>query len=140
MSTEGTPYCRLVRLKSFKENDRGSLSFAEAGRDIPFAVKRVFWIYDVPLNATRGGHANWKCAEAIFPLHGAFDIYVDDGTYCKTYHMDNPEEGIVIPAGVWCMLSNFRPGTVCFVASDEEYSAEHYVNDYNEYLKQVKWK
>ncbi len=140
MSVEGTPYCKQIYLNSFKEQDRGSLSFAEAKKEIPFSIKRVFWIYDVPENGTRGGHANWKCAEAIFPLRGSFDIYVDDGKFCKTYHMDKPNEGIIIPAGVWCLLSNFKPGTLCFVASDEEYSSEYYINDYQEYLNQIKWK
>ncbi len=140
MSISGIPNCSLIKLKSFKETHRGCLSFADAQADIPFMIKRVFWIYDVPDNASRGGHANWKCTEAIFPLSGSFDIYVDDGEYFKTYHLDKANEGIVIPAGVWCLLTNFEKGTVCFVASDEEYSPDYYVDDYEEYLKNLQCK
>ena len=140
MSLPGTPNCNLIKLKSFKEDARGCLAYADAQADIPFMIKRVFWIYGVPEKATRGGHANWKCAEVIFPLVGAFDIYVDDGKFYKTYHLSKADEGILIPAGVWCLLTGFKPGTVCFVASDEEYSPDFYVNDYSEYLKCVQWK
>ena len=137
MSITGTPYCSQIKLKSVKESNRGCLTFADAQTDIPFVIKRIFWIYDVPNLSTRGGHANWKCSEAIIPLAGSFDIYVDDGKFHNTYHMDRADEGIVIPAGVWCLLTNFKPGTVCFVASDEEYSPEYYVNDYEEYVKNL---
>ena len=129
--------CSLIHLASCQDK-RGLLAFAEAEKEIPFPIKRVFWIYDVPQGETRGGHANWKCAEAIFPLKGSFDIYVDDGHFSRTYHLDSPCEGIVVPAGVWCLLSNFEKDTVCFVASDEEYSKDFYINDYNEYIKQVR--
>ena len=137
MSNPRQPNCSLVSLTSCKDA-RGTLAFAEASKEIPFPIQRVFWIYDVPPGETRGGHANWKCAEAIFALHGSFDIYVDDGIFSQTYHLEDPGKGIVIPAGVWCLLSNFEEGTVCFVASDEKYSKEFYINDYNEYKKQVR--
>ena len=97
-----TPDCRTVRLKTFPD-ERGWLTCADAYTDIPFPVKRLFLIYNVPEEATRGGHANWKCAEAIFPLKGSFDIYVDDGKQHATLHMDQPDTGIIIPAGVWCL-------------------------------------
>ena len=131
-----TPDCRTVRLKTFPD-ERGWLTCADACTDIPFPVKRLFWIYNVPEEATRGGHANWKCAEAIFPLKGSFDIYVDDGRQHATLHMDQPDTGIIIPAGVWCLLSKFEEGTICLVASDEPYCQEAYVNDYQDFLEQT---
>ena len=131
----GEPQCKLITLTEVSES-RGALCFADSEKEIPFPIKRVFWIYDVPTGATRGQHANWKCAEVIFPLHGAFDITIDDGRYHKTYHLDTPSQGILIPAGVWCELKNFQAGTVCMVCADQSYSEEYYVNDYQQYLEE----
>ncbi len=106
---------------------RGSLCVAE-NADLPFEVKRVFWIFDVPEGQTRGCHAHNTCAEVVFPITGSFEIEVDDGTESMTLLMDSPNRGIHIPPKVWCKLKNFAPGTVCVVLASQEYDAEGYIN------------
>ena len=127
---------QLVNLPDFKD-DRGVLTFAEAGTHIPFEIKRVFWIYDVPSDKARGGHAHWTCHEVVVPVCGAFDILLDNGKARKTFHLDKPSVGVVIPAGVWCELSHFDAGTVCLVLASQAYDTEGYVNDYEEYRHAV---
>jgi|SRR5574344_718163 uncharacterized RmlC-like cupin family protein len=134
---EGHVDCNIIRLKPFTDK-RGSLCFAEGEKDIPFDIKRVFWIYGVPAGAERGGHAHWKCSEAIFPVSGSFEIYIDDGTHHHVFTLTSPDMGIIVKAGVWCVLRNFSKDTVCVVAASMEYDETGYVNDYQTYLKEVR--
>ena len=129
MNTDHLPYG--VSLVQLPENvdERGSLSFLEANEHIPFDVKRVFWITHVPADKTRGGHAHWTCHEAVFPVSGSFEIEVDDGVCAATLVMDNPSVGVVIPAGVWCELRHFAPGTVCVAVASESFNPDGYSHD-----------
>lgn len=131
--TTGEDVFQLVQLSDFTD-DRGSLACVESAKHVPFEVKRVFWIYHVPPGKTRGGHAHRTCHEAVFPVCGALDIELSDGCRSCTYHLDQPTQGIVIPAGVWCELRNIEPGTVCVAMASQEYDTEGYLNDYNEFL------
>lgn len=128
--------CRLIDLPERKDS-RGCLSFAEGRKEIPFVIERVFWIYDVPEGAERGAHSHRECAEVVVPVCGAFDMMVDDGVTRTTVHLDSPCRGILIPAGVWCRLENFAPGTICVVMASHPYNAAGYVHDYSEYQGQV---
>lgn len=128
--------CRLISLPEHKDR-RGSLSIAEARHEVPFAIERVFWIYDVPEGEERGAHSHSECAEVVVPVHGAFDMTVDDGTAKATVHLDSPHTGILIPAGVWCQLSNFTQGTVCVVMASHPYNASGYIHDYSVYKGEV---
>ena len=119
-------------------DERGHLFFLEGNVHIPFDVRRVFWISDVPHGKTRGGHAHWTCHEVVFPVTGRFIIEVDDGTCCASVTMDNPSQGLVIPAGVWCELKNFSEGTVCVVVASEPYDATGYVHNRDEWRKIVR--
>ncbi len=116
-------------------DNRGCLSFLESGKDIPFEVKRVFWIYQVPEGMTRGGHAHWSCHEVVFPVAGSFELELDDGEVRTSLVLDDPSWGITIPAGVWCELRHFAPGTVCLVAASEEYNASGYALDRESWLR-----
>ena len=137
---EGVPNCSFINLEPIRES-RGELCFTEGNnKEIPFPIQRIFWIYNVPKGKNRGGHANWKCTEAIFALSGSFDIYVDDGFTYQTYTINTPNKGILIPAGVWCLLQNFRPGTVCFVAASTKYDNKYYVNNYQKFLEKIRCK
>lgn len=118
-------------------DDRGILCFAENDLHIPFRTERVFWIFGVKRGKTRGGHAHRTCAEAIFPVHGSFELEVDDGRKRRTFFMDRPDSGILIPAGVWCCLKNFSEDAVCVVMASQPYMAEGYINDYDEFLSSV---
>lgn len=119
-----------VMLIQLPENvdERGRLSFLEGGKHIPFEVKRVFWISGVPADKTRGGHAHWTCHEVVFPVTGSFEIEVDDGRCARTLTMNDARMGVMIPAGVWCELRHFAPGTVCVVVASEEFNAQGYVH------------
>ena len=125
--------CRVQLPKNVDE--RGVLSFLEGGSDIPFEVARVFWITDVPAGKTRGGHAHWTCHEAVFAVQGRFEIEVDDGRQREVFVLDAPNEGVVVPAGAWCELRHFEPGTVCVVMASEHFDANGYVHDKGEWSK-----
>ena len=109
------------------EDDRGVLTALTERVDIEWDVRRVFWITDVPEGQGRGCHAHRTCHELAFAVSGAFDITIDDGEQRATFCVDSPQRGIVIPAGTWCELRNFRPGTVCLVLASEEYKPEGYI-------------
>ena len=119
---------RGVKLIELPQNvdERGRLYYMECADVLPFEVRRIFWISDVPRGKTRGGHAHWTCQEVIFPVTGNFEIEVDDGKVCRTIVMDRPSCGITVPAGVWCELRNFAPGTVCVVLASEKYDLSGY--------------
>ena len=127
--------CRLIAFPEHRDG-RGCLAFAEAREAVPFAIERVFWIYGVPEGAVRGEHSHGECAEVVVPVHGAFDMTLDDGTVRVTLHMDSPHVGILIPAGVWCRLDGFALDTVCVVMASHPYNADGYVHDYAAYLDQ----
>ena len=131
------PLCRWIPIPSIRD-ERGVLSFAEAHKVIPFSVERVFWIYDVPSHVSRGGHAHWTCSEVVVPICGAFTITLDDGRVRAAVRMDSPDRGVLIPAGVWCELGSFEPGTVLLVMASHPYDATGYVHDYDEYLKRIR--
>lgn len=129
--------CKIIKVNRF-DDERGTLCFITGGKEFPFEIKRMFWISNVPEGASRGEHAHWSCSEVIFPVSGGFEICIDDGHRRETFLLDSPDEGIIVPAKVWCRLQNFRPGTVCVVAASEPYDAEGYVNDYESFLKRLK--
>ena len=124
--------CCLLPIPSASD-ERGALAFAEAGSTIPFDVRRVFWIYDIPKEARRGGHAHWTCAEVVVPVRGAFTMLVDDGKVRAEVRMESPTTGILIPAGVWCELKDFDKDTVLVVMASHPYDSGGYVHDYKDY-------
>lgn len=117
---------------------RGALSFAQGGQQIPFDIRRVFWISDVPADGIRGRHAHWTCQEVIVPVAGSLEIEVDDGQTSIVIKLTRSDEGILIREGVWCELRCFAPGTVCVVMASEDYQEEGYVHDRQEWLRQLK--
>ncbi len=119
---------------------RGALTFVEGGT-LPFGVERIFWITSVPPGGKRGGHAHRTCAEAVFAARGSFDIAVDDGVRRAALRVSAPGRGVIIPAGVWCELYNFTPGSVCVVAASERYDPEGYAATYEDFLRMRReWK
>ena len=118
----------LIELPAVTD-DRGRLCIAEE-HDLPFPIKRIFWIYDIGKGKSRGGHAHLSCEEVVVAVRGGFDMYVDDGYENMTVRMSKPSSGIYIPKGVWCELRNFEPGTICVVMASEAYNANGYINDY----------
>lgn len=112
---------------------RGNLSIIEQLKQIPFEIKRVHWIYDVPGGIDRGGHAFKETEEFIVALSGSFDVVVDDGDEKKTYPLNRSYFGIFIPKGMWRTMTNFSTNSLALVLSSTEYDEKDYVSDYEEY-------
>lgn len=112
---------------------RGSLSVAENDGSLPFVPARVFWISGVPEGAQRGGHAHRSCSEVVFAASGSFEIELDYGDCCEVFVVDQPDAGVVVPAGVWCDLRSFAENTVCVVLASEPYDAAGYIHDKDEW-------
>ena len=124
--------CCIIEIPTVGDS-RGQLAFAEARTCVPFPIERVFWIYEVPAEAQRGGHAHWTCAELVVAVRGAFTMVVDDGELRREVRMDSPSRGILIPAGVWCELCDFDPDTVLVAMASEPYDATGYVHEYERF-------
>lgn len=117
---------------------RGNLSFFENQNQIPFDIKRVYWIYDVPGGEVRGGHAFRKNEEFIIALSGSFDINYYDGSMMQTIHLNRSYGGVYIPRMCWRELNNFSTNSVAFIASSTLFDKQDYIHDWNEYINQLK--
>jgi len=115
------------------EDERGNLSFIEENNHIPFTIKRVYWIYDVPGGQKRGGHAFKNADEFIVALSGSFDVVLDNGYELKTINLNRSYYGIYIPRMNWRSLENFSTNSLCLVLSSELYNSEDYIRDYEQY-------
>jgi len=112
---------------------RGNLSVIE--KDIvPFSINRVYYLYDVPSGAYRGGHAHKAIFEYLIPLSGSFDVILKDGDSTEKITLNKPDEGLLIAPGIWRELENFTSGAVCLVLASEEFDEDDYVRDYKTYL------
>jgi dTDP-4-dehydrorhamnose 3,5-epimerase-like enzyme len=114
---------------------RGNLSFIETGRHIPFEIKRVYYLYDVPGGAERGGHAHKDLQQLIIAMNGSFDVVLDDGYEKKRIHLNRSYNGLYIPKMLWRELDNFSSGSVCMVLASEFYTEDDYIRDHNEYVE-----
>jgi dTDP-4-dehydrorhamnose 3,5-epimerase-like enzyme len=126
--------CRLIELPRV-EDRRGNLTFIEEKRHVPFEIKRVYYLYDVPGGEARGGHAHKKLQQFIIAANGSFDIVLDEGLSKERYHMNRSYYGLYIPSGVWRELDNFSSGSVCLVLASEYFDEEDYIRDYNVFKK-----
>ncbi len=114
---------------------RGNLSFAENQNQIPFEIKRTYWIYDVPGGESRGGHAFRKNEEVVIALSGAFDVVVDDGKNKKTFNLNRSYYGLYIPKGLWREMENFSTNSFALEFGSVAYSEADYVREYEDFLK-----
>lgn len=114
---------------------RGNLSIIEQFKQIPFDIKRVYWIYDVPGGCDRGGHAYKENQEFIVALSGAFDVELDDGRQKKTFSLNRSYNGLYVPKGMWRKMTNFSTNSLALVLSSTEYDVSDYVMDYEEFQK-----
>lgn len=128
--------CDCKRLDLPKINDpRGNLTFIEGNRHIPFPIKRVFYLYDVPGGADRAGHALKKCHQFLIAMSGSFDVILYDGKEKERVHLNRSYYGLHIPPMIWREIDNFSSGSVCLALASELYNADDYYRDYNEYLR-----
>ncbi len=123
---------RILQLPKIAD-PRGNLSIIEQIKQIPFEIKRVHWIYDVPGGVDRGGHAYKETEEFIVALSGSFEVVVDDGETVKTYSLNRSYFGLYIPKGIWRTMTNFSTNSLALVLSSTEYDENDYIMDYDEY-------
>lgn len=116
---------------------RGNLSFVEENNHIPFAIKRSFWIYDVPGGEQRGGHAYRETEEFIVALSGSFDVVLDTGKEKKIYHLNRSYYGLYVPKMMWREMNNFSTNSLALVLSSTKYDEVDYIRDYNQFKNLV---
>lgn len=121
--------CNIIELPRINE-PRGNLTFIEANRHIPFDIRRVYYLYDVPGGAERGGHAHKALHQLIIAMSGSFDIHLDDGYEKKTIHMNRSYNGLYICPMIWREIDNFSSGAVCMVLASEYYDEQDYYREY----------
>jgi len=118
---------------------RGNLSVVE--KDVlPFDIQRVYYLYDVPSDSSRGGHAHIELQQFLIALSGSFDVVLDDGVNKRTISLNKPNKGLLIPTGIWRELDNFSSGAVCLSLVSEVYKEDDYIRDYNAFLNYKKSK
>jgi hypothetical protein len=125
--------CRLLDLPRIHD-PRGNLTFIEGGRHIPFTIRRVYYLYDVPGGAERGGHAHKELEQLIVAMSGSFDVILDDGHEKKRFHLNRSYFGLYICPMIWRELDNFSSGSVCMVLASNFYDEADYYRDYDQFL------
>ena len=129
--------CNLIDLPKISD-PRGNLTFVEGGRHIPFEIKRVYYLYDVPGGATRAGHAHKTLHQVLIAISGSFDVLLDDGTEQKRYHLNRSYFGLYIYPLTWREIDNFSSGAVCLAVVSDFYNETDYYRDYSEFLRSVR--
>ena len=124
--------CKIINIRRYSDT-RGYLSVVENGIDIPFDIKRIYYLYMVP-EVARGTHAHKALQQLLIATSGSVDVIMDDGTNKKTFHLDRPWKGLLIPPGLWRDLENFSGGAVLMCLASEKYDAADYIRDYDEFL------
>lgn len=127
--------CFLVELDKHHSDRKGNLTVVGKGIDVPFDVKRVYYLYDVPGGESRGGHAHKALYQLIVAVSGSFTVTLDDGTDKKTFVLNRPYTGLLVVPGIWRTLDDFSSGAVCLVLASEIYDEADYIRDYEEFLK-----
>jgi dTDP-4-dehydrorhamnose 3,5-epimerase-like enzyme len=128
--------CQLVDLPRIQD-PRGNLTFIEGTRHVPFDIKRVYYLYDVPGGAERGAHGHKELRQLMVAMSGSFDVVLDDGRDKRTYHMNRSYFGLLIAPMMWRELTNFSSGAVCMVLASDYYKESDYYRDYSQFMADV---
>ena len=129
--------CKIIKLPKISDV-RGNLTFVESERHVPFDLKRVYYLYDVPGGAERGAHGHKNLEQFIVALSGSFDVLLDDGHNKKRVQMNRPYYGLYVCPMIWRDITNFSSGAVCMVFASEYYDEADYFRDYDQFLESVK--
>jgi len=135
-SSMNVSHCRIIDLPKISD-PRGNLTFIEGDRHVPFQVKRVFYLYDVPGGAERAGHALKTCQQFLIAMSGSFDVITYDGKEKQRIHLNRSYSGLYLPPMIWREMDNFSSGSVCLALASEPYSENDYYRDYRKYLQAV---
>ncbi len=126
--------CSIVELDKHHSERKGNLTVVENGETLPFDVKRVYYLYDVPGGENRGSHAHRELEQLIIAASGSFTVTLDDGKYKRSFFLNRPYQGLYVKPGMWRDLDDFSSGAVCMVLASEVYQKEDYIRDYNEFI------
>ena len=126
--------CQMVSLPKIAD-PRGNLTFIEGGSHIPFDIQRVYYLYDVPGGAERGGHAHKGLQQLIIAMSGSFDVVLDDGHEKKRVHLNRSYNGLYICPMIWRELDNFSSGSVCMVLASSKYDEDDYYRNYADFIQ-----
>jgi dTDP-4-dehydrorhamnose 3,5-epimerase-like enzyme len=130
----GVDDCRIIELPKIHDY-RGNLTFVESNHHIPFEIRRVYYLYDVPGGASRAAHGHRALRQLMIAMSGSFDVTLDDGRQKKLFHLNRSYYGLYIPPMIWRDLDNFSSGAVCMVLASEYYDESDYFREYSDFLK-----
>jgi hypothetical protein len=129
--------CSIIKLPKI-ENRSGNLTSIQNSIEIPFDIKRIFYLYDIPGGKDRGAHAHLECHQFLIAGSGSFDVLLDDGKSKKLVTLNQPYKGLHIPPGIWASEINFSSGSICLVLASHKYDEKDYIREYDEFLKYKK--
>jgi dTDP-4-dehydrorhamnose 3,5-epimerase-like enzyme len=132
----GLESCKFIEFPIIHD-PRGNLTFVESNRHVPFDIKRVYYLYDVPGGAQRGGHAHRKLHQMIIAMSGSFDVVLDDGTRNRRYHLNRSYYGLYVAPMMWREIDNFSSGSVCMVLASDFFDESDYFRDYQQFAAAV---
>lgn len=130
--------CGIIELDRHHSQRKGDISVVENGKEVPFNVKRIYYLYDVPGGADRGGHAHKELYQLIVAASGAFTVVLDDGTEKKVFTLNRPYKGLLVKPGIWRTLTDFSSGSICMVLASEKYDEKDYIRSYDEFVEYKK--
>lgn len=128
--------CRIITLNKH-HHENGNLTVVEGGKELPFDIRRIYYIYDVPGGAERGGHSHKDCASFLVAASGSFNVEITDGVDKQVFTLNRSNMGLYIAPGIWRTLNNFSSGSVALSIASHDYDPDDYVCDYNEFLQRT---
>lgn len=126
--------CTIIELDKHHSDRKGNISVVENRKDIPFDVKRTYYLYDVPGGESRGGHAHKELSQLIIAASGSFTVTLDDGRVKRSFTLNRPYQGLYVVPGIWRTLDDFSSGAVCLVLASHGYDAADYIREYEEFI------
>ncbi len=126
--------CKVIELPK-NHRDKGNITAVNSLIEVPFSVNRIYYLYDVPGGESRGGHAHKELQQVIIAVSGSFDLIIDDGKNKKTFNLNRPHSGVLMPKGLWRELDNFSSGSICLVLASHSYDENDYIRNYEDFKK-----
>lgn len=126
--------CSIIELNRHHSDRKGNLTVVENSISVPFDVKRIYYLYDVPGGESRGGHAHRRLHQLIVAVSGSFSVTLDDGSVKRTFNLNRPYQGLLVVPGIWRTLDDFSSGAVCMVLASEIYTEDDYIRHYEDFI------